>query len=185
VADPQLFGTPKAQWEIINGLANWFAAFGSFAAAGVALYVANRSGKPKATLSVGTALLVQPGQRGPHPEFVVFRIVNTGDRPIRITSIGWRVGVFRKSYAMQMFDDSMSAKLPIDLTHSQEAHWYVPIHARERGWYEYFAKGFLGDRDGRFPMKLRAQAFTSVGHAFNAVPDGSLMKKLRSAMRET
>ena len=50
----------------------------------------------------------------PYPEFVVFKLVNRGERPLRITQIGWKIGLFRKRYALQLYDQSMS-KLPVDL----------------------------------------------------------------------
>ncbi len=39
MAEPSLFGIGKAEWELINSFADWFAAAGTFAAAGVALYL--------------------------------------------------------------------------------------------------------------------------------------------------
>jgi hypothetical protein len=49
MADPTFLGVDKSTWDIVNGLANWFAAFGSVAAAAVALYLANRSARPWST----------------------------------------------------------------------------------------------------------------------------------------
>ena len=118
MSEPSLFGFGKAQWDLVNGFANWFAAIGSFAAAAVALFIANRSAKPTATLSVGHRILIGPGSTKPYPEFAVFRIVNTGDRPIRIIQIGWRTGLFRKRFAVQMYEPMQSSTLPVDLTHA-------------------------------------------------------------------
>ena len=81
--EPTLFGISKSYWDMLNGFANWFAAASSFLAAGMALYIANRSAKPSAKLSVGHRIIVSQVGAEPCPEFAVFRIVNTGDRPIR------------------------------------------------------------------------------------------------------
>jgi hypothetical protein len=179
--EPSLFGIAKSQWDLINGLANWFAAAGSLAAAAVALYLANRAAKPSARVSVGHRIIVGPGSTKPYPEFAVFRVVNTGDRPIRIIQIGWKAGLFRKRYAVQMYDAAQSSKLPIDLSHGQEASWYVPLSASEEPWLEYFAKGMLTPRYRIALWTLRAQIYTSVGHVFEARPEEGLLKRLRAA----
>lgn len=179
--EPSFLGIGKTQWDLINSFANWFAAAGSFAAAWVALYLANRAAHPSARVSVGHRIIVGPGYKKPYPEYAVFRIVNTGDRPIRVSQIGWKTGIFRKRFAIQMFDATQSSPLPVDLTHGQEASWMVPFAAREEPWPEYFAKGLLSPRHRSAVWSLRAQFFTSVGHVFEAKPEESLLKPLREA----
>lgn len=181
MSEPSLFGFTKSQWDMFNSFANWFAAVGTFVAAGVALYLANRAAKPSAQVSVGHRILIGPGSKKPYPEFAVFRIVNTGDRPIKVIQLGWKVGLFRKRYAVQMFDEPQSSKLPIELTHGQEGTWYVPLAAREEPWLEYFAKGMLVPHYRTALWTLRAQVFSSVGHVFEAKPEEGLLKRLRAA----
>ena len=181
MAEPSLFGISKPVWDMINAFANWFAAAGSFAAAGVALYLANRASKPTAQASVGHRIIIGPGSSEPYPEFAVFRIVNTGDRPITITQLGWKVGLLRKRFAVQMCDQIQSSKLPIQITHGQEAAWYVPLAAREETWTEYFAKGMLVPNYRTALWTLRAQFFSSVGYVFEAKPEEGLMRRLRTA----
>ena len=182
--EPSLFGISKSHWDMLNGFANWFAAVASFAAAAVALYIANRAAKPSAKLSVGHRIIVGPGSSKPYPEFAVFRIVNTGDRPIRIIQIGWKVGLFRKRHAVQMYEAMQSSPLPVELTHGQEATWFVPLSAREEPWLEYFAKGMLTPSYRTALWTLRAQAFTSVGFVFEARPEEGLLKRLRDACKK-
>ena len=181
MSDPTLFGISKAQWDLLNGFANWFSAGGSFAAAAVALYIANRASKPTATVNVGHRISIGPGSTAPYPEFVTFRIVNTGDRPIRITNIGWKIGVFRKRHAVQLYDVGMSSPLPIDLTHGQEASWYVPLAARDEPWLEYFAKGMLLPHYRSAIWSMRAQFHSSVGFVFETRLEDSLRQKLKEA----
>ena len=182
--EPSLFGIAKSQWDMINGFANWFAAVGSFAAAAVALYIANRAGKPTARLSVGHRIVIGPGSTKPYPEFAVFRIVNTGDRPIRVNQIGWRAGLLRKRFAVQMYDQTQSSNLPLDLSHGQEGVWYVPLSAREEPWLEYFANRMLSPNHTVALWTLRAQAFTSVGHVFETRPEEGLREKLKEACKK-
>lgn len=179
--EPTLFEISKSQWDLINGFANWFSAAGSFAAAAVALYLANRAAKPSAKVSVGHRIIIGPGSSKPYPEFAVFRIVNTGDRPIRVIQLGWKVGLFRKRFAVQMYDVTQSSALPIELAHGQEATWYVPLSASEEPWLEYFAKGMLVPHYRTALWTLRAQMFSSVGYVFESRPEEGLIKRLREA----
>lgn len=183
MTDPSFLGIDKSTWDLFNGFANWFAAFGSFAAAAVALYIANRSAKPTAKLTVGHRIVIGPGSVEPYPEYVVFRVVNTGDRPIRIVQIGWTIRWPRRRAAVQMFQQNVSSHLPIDLSHGQEASWSVPLNSRDEPWIEYFAKGMLMP-DYRLSLwSLRAQAYSSVGFAFTAKPEENLLSRLKEACR--
>lgn len=158
MAEPTFLGIEKATWDLFNGFANWLSALGSFAAAVVALYIANRSSRPSARLSAGHRISFGSGQKAPYPQYAVFRIVNTGDRPIRIVQIGWHIWWPQRRAAVQMYEESMSSRLPVDISHGQEASWYVPLDAREEPWLKYFAKGLLvpaiGYPFGHYARKL-------------------------------
>ena len=142
-----------------------------------------RSWRPRATVSVGHRIVVTLGDKGKPPELVVFRIVNTGDRPIRVTQIGWRVGLWNRRYAIQMYQENQSSPLPIDLSHGQVGQWNVPLDAPlrvgEEPWLEYFAKGMLMPNWRVSCATLRAQFFTSVGEVFVIKPESTLLTKLR------
>jgi hypothetical protein len=181
MTDPSLFGIGKAQWELFNSFANWFAALGSIAAAATALYIATRSARPRARVSVGHRILVGPGSKKPYPEFVEFRIVNTGDRPIRVSQIGWRTGLLPKRFAIQTYEPTQSSPLPVELSHGQAASWMVPLSGQEEPWIDYFAKGMLFPHHQVSLWTLRAQFVSSVGYIFEAKPEKSLMKPLREA----
>lgn len=184
MAEPSIFGIAKQYWDMLNGFANWFAAAGSFAAAGVALYISNRAAKPSARVTVGHKIIITQGASKPHPEFVVFRIVNTGDRPIRVIQLGWKAALFRKRFAVQMFDFTHSSPLPIELKHGQEASWFVPLYSSEKTWLEHFAKEMLIPHHRTALWTLRAQFFTSVGFIFESRPEENLVKLLRAACKE-
>jgi hypothetical protein len=181
MTEPIFLWIDKPTWDLVNGFANWFAAAGSFAAAAVALYIANRSARPSAELSVGHRITIGAGSVAPYPEYAVFRVVNTGDRPIRIVQIGWSIRWPKRRSAVQMFEQSLSSQLPVDLSHGQEASWYVPLNAREEHWMDYFAKGMLTPSYRLSLWSLRAQAFSSVGFVFTAKPEQGLLRRLREA----
>ncbi len=181
MSEPSLFGVAKSYWDMINSFASWFAAAGSLAAVVTALYLANRAAKPAARVSVGHRIIIGPGSTKPYPEFAVFRIVNTGDRPITVIQLGWKVGLFRKRFADQMHDQAQSSRLPIELSHGQEGAWYVPATAGDEPWVEYFAKVMLVPHYRTALWTLRAQVFSSVGHVFKVRPEENLLKRLRAA----
>lgn len=147
----------------------------------IALYLARRASAPKAQVSVGHRIIVTPGRDGPCPEYLVFQVANRGERPLRITQLGWKVGLWRKKLAVQMYEESLSSKLPVDLTHGEEAKWFVPLAAREEPWLTYFAKDMLMPHYRTSCFTLRGQFFSSLGDVFQAKPEGPLLVKLRKA----
>lgn len=181
--EPTLLGIDKSTWDLLNGFANWFSAAGSFAAAAIALFIANRAAKPTAKLTVGHRISIGLGTSQPYPEYAVFRVVNTGDRPIRITQIGWNIRWPRRRTAVQMFQENLSSPLPVDLSHGQEASWFVPLNSRGEPWTEYFAKGMLMPHYRLSLWSLRAQAFSSVGFEFSTKPEENLLSRLREACK--
>lgn len=135
-------------------------------------------------LTIGHRFVIEPGVKGPIPEYIQFHIVNTGERPIRVTGIGWQVGLWRKRQAVQMFESLMSSPLPVDLAHGQEGKWLVPLSARDEPWLTYFAKGMLMPNYRLSCFSLRGQAFISTGRIFSVKPEGGLLAKLRGACKE-
>jgi len=176
--------TLDQQIQVWNAVGTWLAGLATFAAVIVSLYLANRLSTPKAKLTVGHRIIVEPGVKGPAPEYVLFQIVNTGERPIRVTGIGWKVGFWKKREAIQLFEGLLSSPLPIELSHGQEAKWLVPLAAREEPWLTYFAKGMLFPNCQFSCFSLRARAYISTGSVFEAKPDSSLLSKLRTACKE-
>jgi hypothetical protein len=185
MSEPSLFGIGKQQWELINSFGNWLSAIGTLAAVWASLYLARSITKPKAKVTVGHRIALQPGQPAPYPEFVLFSIVNTGERPLRVTQIGWRVGAWNKRFAIQQYEERSSSPLPVELSHGQEARWIVPLHAdNHEPWLNHFAKRMLLPNARLSCASLRAQFFTSVGHVFYAKPEAVLLEKLRAAARQ-
>lgn len=147
----------------------------------MSLYLANRYSRPQAQLTVGHRIAIEPGVKDFFPEYIQFHVVNTGERPITITQIGWKVGLWRKRYAVQMFETMASSPLPVELSHGQEAKWMVPLNAREEHWLLRFAKSMLLPHLRINCFTLRGQAFTSLGHVFESKPERGLLSKLREA----
>jgi hypothetical protein len=174
--EPTLFGIGKAEWELYNSFSNWVSALATLAAVLVSLYLARLSGRPRAKVSVGHRLIITPGVKGAHPEVIVFRLVNTGDRLIRVTTIGWRVGLFKRRYAMQLFDPVMSNVLPIELAHGQEASWTVPTDNSEDPWRTSFSRKMMTPYFWLSCRTLRCVFHTSVGEVFSSRPERGVIR---------
>lgn len=177
--DPVFLGLSMAQWELINSFSNWLSAIGTLAAVAISLWLATRNFRLQCKASVGVRLVIESGVRGPPPEILVFRIVNTGERTIRITGIGWRIGILRwRREAMQMFDRKDSSPMPIELAHGQEASWVVPLLPNDDGWLQKFANRMLLPHPRIQLATLRALFTTSVGKTFSIRPEKSVLRRL-------
>jgi hypothetical protein len=179
--EPSFLGISKAEWELYNSFANWLSAIGTLLAVTVSLLLARRASKATASASVRLNIIIETGNAGPYPEYVVFRLVNTGMQPIRVTQIGWSMGLFKKRYAVQMYDQLLSSKLPADLEHGQEAHWFVPLAFDERGWAKTFAERMLLQSQRMYLATLKAHFSTSIGDDFTAKPDKAVRETLAAA----
>jgi hypothetical protein len=162
------WGLTPDQWNALNVIGTWLSGLASLGAVIVALNLANRASRPRARVTVRAVIkLVGPGTSPPR-QYIAFGIVNSGERVLKIESIGWRRGIFRKKYLMQMFDRQESSPMPIELAHGQTATWYVPVDSVEghEPWHEYFVKVFLPPTKFGAIRSLRGQFYTSIGYSF-------------------
>ena len=83
-----------------------------------------------------------------------------------------------------MFDVQQSSPLPVDLSHGQEANWYVPLAYSDDPWPLMFARKMLLPHPKLRCATLRGQVYTSLGHVFVAKPSSHLVSLLREACRE-
>jgi len=104
----------KETWQFINTFAPWLSAIGTFAAVLVSLYLARQASMLNLNITAGHRVILTPGKKGPYPEFISISIINTGNRDLQITDIGWKVGFFKKKrqHAIQMIEqDGRSSRL--------------------------------------------------------------------------
>ena len=94
----------------------------------VSIYLARRDKNIRLDVSAGHRLLVTPGVKGPHPEYVCIMVVNIGHRCAELTGIGWKVGMFKKRHAVQTTSiDGLSSQLPIRLKDGEEAKYFIKL----------------------------------------------------------
>jgi hypothetical protein len=174
-------GLTKTQWDLINSFSNWLSAIGTVAAVVVSLWLATKASRLQCNAQVGHRIVIGQGSHGPYPEILVFRIVNTGERPFQVNSVGWRVGIFRwRREGMQFYDQAQSSPMPVELQHGQEATWVVPLLSEGKGWFKTFPIKMLSPHPRFFCATLRAMFVTSIGKTFIVKPEPGLLSKLRA-----
>ena len=159
--------TTKETWKFINTFAPWFSAIGTLAAVIVSLYLARKSKEVKIKASVGHRIIIEQGSTGPHPEYVVIKVVNHGGRITNVTNIGWKVGFYKKRYGIQTVPlDPYSSKIPVKLNDGEEATFLIPLK-QDKNWISSFSKDFLLPSPRYNLFTVRLQIFTSVGKTFS------------------
>lgn len=176
---PTFLGVSHNNWAFINSFAAWFAAIGTIGAVIVSLYLASRRQKARAKVRVGSRIIVEEGGKGPYPEYLMFSIANSGDMPITINQIGWKVGLFKKRAAIQLIDNTLSSELPIELKHGQEAKWFTPIKRVDRPWIKNFCEYMMMPKYRTSCFTLRAEFYSSIGQTFRVKPESYLIGMFR------
>lgn len=175
-----IWGMSKEKWEVIGALANWIAAIGTLAAVFLSLHLARSGATPKAKLTAAVTTVFEL-ESVSQSDFVTIQLVNTGDREIRITGIGWQYGSKkRRRYFGQMFDRNESSPMPIKLAHGDLAFWRFPITS-ENNWYQRFSSHF--EENWRSDLlSLRCVAISSVGHEFMCIPDLKILSSIEDEL---
>lgn len=166
--------------EVLSTIGNWLAGFGGTATAIMSLYLARSDVRVKLKVSVDHEVLMTPGLKE-SPSYCAIRIVNVGFRSTMITSIGWRVGFFRRKYGIQTPNEHpMSSKLPIKLDSGDEASYLVGFLKDERYpyWIDEIKNSFLPYAPKILPRTIKVQVRTSTGRTFESKIAKSLRQKL-------
>lgn len=168
------------EWEVINSFSNWFSAIGTIAAVVVALCLARRQDKPRASLRAEISSVWFEKGSNKNREYLVIRAVNIGDRPVTISHLSIRFGFFRRVWVgVPLPDRETSSTFPTELSYGKEAIWYIPLERDDFKWQENISK-FLGEsfKNGRIRcasvfattttgLLIKANSGSSVATAFN------------------
>lgn len=172
-------------WRFINTFAPWLSAAGTFSAVALSLYLARRDKNVRLKVSAGHRIIVGPGSREPYPEYLSIYVVNIGHRDAQVINIGWKVGLFKKQYAVQStMNDGMSSNIPVRLRDGDEAKFLIPLN-NETNWLKDFGNKMLPPFPRLNSHFIKIQAHTSLGETFEAKIEKSLRKKLLEAFYET
>ena len=97
-------------WNLINSFTPWFLPFWTISAVVVALYL-SRKDKPKIRITNEIKILISMLEES-RPKYIIIEITNIGIRPVKIISVGWTVGLFKKQHFIQIPSQLFSANLP-------------------------------------------------------------------------
>nr|WP_320165904.1 hypothetical protein [uncultured Methylophaga sp.] len=171
-------------WKFINTFAPWFSAIGTISAVILSLYLARRDKNVRLEVSAGHRLIISPGDSEPFPEYLSIYVVNVGHREAQLTNIGWKVGIFKKRYAVQStINDGLSSPLPVRLKDGEEAKYLIPLND-ENDWLKDFIEKMLSPNPKIQSRFARIQAFTSIGKTFESKIESSLIKKISEKVNE-
>ncbi|TFB40942.1 hypothetical protein [Pseudomonas sp. F01002] len=178
--DTVIWGLSKEKWEVIGTLANWIAAIGTLAAVFLSLHLARSGATPRAKLSAAVTTIFEL-ETVTQNNFVTIQLVNTGDREIRITGIGWQYGSKkRRRYFVQQFAPNESSPMPIKLAHGDTGFWRFPITGQD-SWYVRFSNHF--EESWRADLlSLRCVAVSSVGQEFKCRPDMKILSSIEDEL---
>jgi hypothetical protein len=115
--------------EWIQLVLNALTAFGTLAAVVVALRLATRERTEIVRGRAGERLIMQMGMRADEGTPIVnVEVTNLTPRPVTISNLGWRVGIFRRQCFVQIpdFRDPLSFKLPTKLDYGERANYTFP-----------------------------------------------------------
>lgn len=164
-------------WKFVNTFAPWLSAIGTLAAVIVSLYLASTRAKLKLRITAGHRMLAGLGT-GRFPDYLLIEVVNEGFRPARITGVGWKVGLFKRKYAIQVVDKGeYSSQLPVDLHDGQEAKYLIPFGV-PADWLNQFSNDFVGQPVRLRVRTLKLQVFTSIGKTFERKVEKNLREKI-------
>lgn len=161
--------------RILDTLGIWVSGIGTFAAAGIALWLALRREKVKLEARVGLRLSMGGGVS---EECLVFYVTNLGDRSVTVNNIGWCIGKKRnRKYSIQLLTHSSPDQIPKKIEYGENAMFMVNF-SESPDWTTNFVNKFILDESVE---TLRGQIFTSVGYTKVIKPDKELLVQLQAA----
>jgi len=182
-----IFGIFESPAQFLEVVGVWLAATATFAAAVVALRVANRANAQYVKVLARPMVEVERGSSDPFTHIFCVSATNLGIRPVTIRSIAIKSHWPRYS-AVIMEGQTGSSPLPLTLTDGEAGTWtYAELSVDGKSWYRGFAEHF---KQYNFITQwvlvhnLRFFVVTTLGKEFSAPPSSGLRKKIREQITE-
>lgn len=174
----------RETWEFINTFAPWLAALGTFAAVVTSLYLAlKRDIDVKVTAGLRT-LIMEGEHPGPRQDYVSVEISNRSPRPITITAVVWKTGIFRKNTFFWVVPrNTLSNTIPVKLGDGEQARFISPLNEWEPNFNNVAEtiSGWLSELNSRF---IRIGVTTSTGDLFENRVEESLRAHILKMARK-
>tara|TARA_Y100001937_G_C7064294_1_gene305268 strand:- start:419 stop:979 length:561 start_codon:yes stop_codon:yes gene_type:complete len=171
--------------EIWSVIGTWVSSIGTVGAVITSLWFSYNNQRVKLSVTAGHRKMVERGVDS-HPDYCYIKVVNLGDRMVRITNLGWRAGrFFRKREFLQLFSVPESDQVPKNLEHGEEATFLIPFRLRgddDKDWIVSFPKGINTEKVDRL-SSLRVIVTTSVGQTTMVKAEKGLIDKLQESYK--
>lgn len=168
----------RETWRFINTFAPWLSALGTILAVVVSLYLATRDRRIRLKVAAGIRTIVFAGQTLESGVKVIsIRVTNVGFRTATVTSVFWRVGLFRKVILEQVPSTiPSSSSLPATIADGREASYPLELSEFERMNIEGFRKSASSWFPKFFVRPIKIGVSTSTGKVFLSRIEPSLRK---------
>jgi hypothetical protein len=116
------------QYKLINLIINIGTAVGTVGAVIVALWLAFRERRIFLNINAFYSVQFSTINSKKNKEVISIQVTNCGSRSVLITSLGWKIGYFKKRYIIQIHDytDPLCSKLPSTLNDGEIAYYFIP-----------------------------------------------------------
>lgn len=164
-------------WQFINTFAPWLSAVGTILAVIVSLYLANRDRQIKLRINAGVRKIVMSGQSiAQGTDVIDITVTNVGYRSARITTLYWKIGIFKKVRAVQLPGTMpWSAQLPCTLRDGDQASFPLELSIWEKD-----IEKMLKSIPSTFPRigvrSIKVGVSTSTGKRFESRIEESFQK---------
>ncbi len=168
-------------WTMIG---TWVASFGTVAAVITSLFFAYNQNKVKLRITVGHRQ-IWSSATGEAPDYCVIKVVNLGNKPAKIESIGWQAGFLRSKTSMvQLFGIPGFDDIPKVLTEGQDATFAVPFHLKgdESDWIVRFPRS-VNELSSLNIHSLKLWVHIAQGQTFTKKPEKGLIEQLKKSLQ--
>lgn len=166
-------------WKLIEVAGTWLSGIGTLLAVIVALYLARIEKAVRLKVSAGVRLVFTQGQ-DETPEVIAISVVNLGDRPVVITNVLWKWGLFKRGYAVQVTGSPMdSLKIHQTLEVGHQGSFYIAIDAGDQeNWFRRFAENLPKRFRKIWLRRLYVGIATAVGTTIWSPVENTMREKL-------
>lgn len=157
------------QWVLVaNAAGGWLAAVGTFAAAGVALWLGLRGEKVRLKVSAIRAVSFE-GMGGNVTDSFFLSATNVGPRTATIKGWAWCVGKGESQRSLW----SKRPMSPGTIVYGETASVYIDVQDLD-SWRQ-IAEGLVKHCEVKSLDKVRVEVYPTVGYAVRVVPDQKVL----------
>lgn len=169
--------------EVWNTVGAWVAGLGTLAAVVTSLYLARHSEsiRLKVWADVYHTYL---GDGTPPEKSIIISVVNQGDRPVNIDTVGWAIGKGkRRRYCIQTVSGRSTQHYPMELGRRKRASFAISL-VDTPDWATEFSNKFVESIKRRHLKTLVPQVHTSIGTTVEGKVGEKVIELIKEAWNE-